>query len=116
MPSFSHGAGPTQWLPLMPRKHFVEAVVLKPILYVISGVTRDANGVALGNCDVMAYETTDGIEPHNRPVSGTKSLADGTYSISVHATPGATFQVDAYKTGATPLAGTTVDTLTAAVG
>ena len=87
----------------------------RPIKYVISGVTRDSSGAALGNCLLEIFEVINGVvtkeEPKGRLVNTGISDASGNYSIEVYASSGVTFSVDAYKAGSPDLAGTTVNTL-----
>lgn len=90
----------------------------QPSRYVISGVTKDSTGAALGGCEVEVYETVSGM------IRGTTvSDAAGNYILHVTgngvvapsdgeaATVSLTFYVVAYKAGAPDVAGTTVNTL-----
>jgi hypothetical protein len=87
----------------------------QPPRYTISGVTKDSAGVALGAVSIEVYEiitgTPTGNEPKGRLVGQTVSDANGNYRVDVYSAVGVTFQVDAYKSGAPDVAGTTVNTL-----
>ena len=110
--------GPAIWAPGAPPDLFPVTTLYKPIRYLLSGITRDSAGTALGNCILEVYETVPGTnvsEPKGRLVNMTTSDANGNYNLEVHSRPGATFRVDAYKAGAPDLAGTTKNTLTATV-
>lgn len=76
--------------------------------FTISGVSRDSGGVALGACTVDLYLTAE-----KTLVATTTSDGSGNYSFTV---PGNSqnFFVRAYKSGAPDVAGTSVNTLTAA--
>lgn len=77
--------------------------------YVVSGITKDSNGVALGNCNVEVYETTDA---QNRIVGAAVSDASGNYSVFVNGPDtDMKFFAVAYKAGAPDVVGTTVNTL-----
>lgn len=73
--------------------------------YAITGITRDANGAALGNCRVELFRTID-----DSPVSQTTSDANGNFVIPASDL----FQhyLVAYKAGGTDVSGTSVNTLT----
>ena len=113
MPSVSSLQGPAIWLPRTPKTFAVETLSLKKIRYLITGVTRNSSGVAIGNVSIEALEaiTANTSEPKGRLVGTTISDANGNYSIEVHADPAVKFQIDAYKAGAPDVAGTTVNTL-----
>lgn len=75
--------------------------------YLITGVTKDAAGAALGNCVVKLFNAaTDALE------QTTTSDASGNYSFIANKTK--TFYCVAYKAGSPDVAGTTVNTLAAA--
>ena len=115
MPSNFTRAGPALWAPRPPADFLVMAPLMKPIRYLITGVTKDSTGTPLGGCAVQVYETLPGImpmEPGGRLVNMGTSDANGNYSLEVHSLPGCRFRVDAYKAGAPDVAGTTVNTLT----
>lgn len=72
--------------------------------WVISGVTRDAGGVALASCAVELFNTaTDAKE------QAAVSDGGGNYSFVVDKTQ--RYYVVAYKAGAPDLSGTTINTL-----
>ena len=113
MPSLSNRQGPAMWLPRVPRFAFDEPPNLKPIRYLLTGVTKDSSGVALGGCTIEVFENIPGAvdsEPKGRLVNMATSDASGNYSVEVHAGKGVTFQCDAYKAGAPDVSGTTVNT------
>lgn len=88
---------------------------LKPISYLITGVTRDSSGAALGSVILYAYESVTPIqnEPKTRLVNMTTSDAtSGAYSMEVHSQPGCQFVLSAYKAGSPDVTGATVNTLT----
>lgn len=70
---------------------------------ILSGVSRDAAGVALGACQVLIFRTED-----KTLVDETISDASGNWSISLM--KGGPFFLVEYKTG-TPVFGTSVNTL-----
>lgn len=74
----------------------------------ISGVTRDSTGAALGNCTVHIYDTGTDTKQ-----ATTVSDGSGNYSVSL-ATNSGFFYVVAYLPGSPDVAGTTVNTVTAA--
>ena len=72
----------------------------------ISGVTRDSSGAALGACVVQLFRT-----PSDALVSEIVSDAQGNYVFN---NPGSgPFYIVAYKHGGTEVAGTTLDTIVA---
>lgn len=73
---------------------------------VITGVTRDSAGVALGNCVVQLFRTLDDQIMF-------ESVSDGSGNYTVHAIGSGPFYIVAYKAGSPDVAGTTVNTLTA---
>lgn len=75
--------------------------------YVITGVTKDSTGAALGGCTVDLYYTATKVLAQT-----TTSDASGNYSFNVDKT--VSFYVVSYKTGAPDVAGTTVNTLAGA--
>ncbi len=75
-------------------------------LFMLTGVTRDAQGVALGGCTVDVFLTSTDQKMYSQVSDPTT----GVYSIIVQAPP-ATFYVVAYLAGAPDVAGTTVNTL-----
>ena len=113
MASFSTPQSPAKWIKGT-QEFNVQSPLLKPIRYLITGITKDSAGVALGNCIINVYETISAIslEPKGRLVNMTTSDSNGNYSVEVHSNPRSTFQVEAYKAGGTDVAGVTVNTLT----
>lgn len=81
----------------------------QPTRYQISGVTKDAQGVALANCVVDIFMTRNDML-----CASATSDADGNYSVGVSGVAGLTFYAVAYKTGSPDVAGVTVNTLVAA--
>jgi hypothetical protein len=73
---------------------------------VLSGVSRDSTGVALGGCQVLVFRTSDKVL-----VAETVSDGSGLWSIPMMEA-GAMFLVQ-YKEGGTPVAGTSLNTLKA---
>lgn len=71
----------------------------------ISGVTRDKDGTALGTCVVSLFRTVDNVF-----MEQLTSDAAGAFAFSAVGV-GETYYVVAYKAGGTDLAGTTVNTL-----
>ena len=76
--------------------------------FVITGITRDSVGAALGNCVVHLFQAGTDIE-----VAETTSDGSGNFSFSIGNNAGF-FYIVAYKAGAPDLSGTTVNTLIAA--
>lgn len=73
--------------------------------WIISGVTKDSAGVALGSCEVHLFDTGTDAE-----VAQMTSDASGNYSFSVRGNSSTSYAV-AYKAGSPDVAGTTVNTL-----
>ena len=71
---------------------------------VITGVTRDSSGVALGDCVVQLFRTSD-------DAIVTETVSDGSGNYAIFAQGTGPFYVVAYKAGAPDVAGTTVNTL-----
>lgn len=108
----------SRWVPGAPPDYVLPQAAMRAIRYLITGITKDSTGAALGGVTVEIYETIPGVtnpEPKGRFVNATLSDANGNYSVEVHGIPGATFQGKATKGGGTPVAGVTVDTLTAVI-
>lgn len=84
----------------------------QPVRYRITGVTKDKDGVALGNCTVEVYEVapgTAGAEPHGQLRGSTVSDASGNYSLDVTTgADGLRFQAKAYRTKAVVNSNTTI--------
>lgn len=103
MPSpFSHpGKGPR------PASNFTRATGSQ-YKFSLSGVTRNQSGVALAGCTVHLFQTsTDTL------IATTTSDGSGNYTFNPPNNSG-TFYVVAYLPGTPDVAGTTVNTLTAA--
>jgi len=101
-------------------------VRVKPQRWIISGVTKDYLGVALGSCVLECHISTqtdatrilqtaaiqDG-EPRGRLVNGvTSHPTTGAYKMEVNSVENNRYNIDAYLTGSPDRAGTTVNTLT----
>lgn len=86
------------WMDLFPLK-------LGNKSFLISGVTKDSTGAALGGCTVKLYTTVDDVERYD-----TVSDASGNFSFSVPSNGWAWYAV-AYKAGSPDVAGTTKNTL-----
>jgi hypothetical protein len=85
---------------------FNDNTISQPSRYVISGVTRDASGNALGSCAVNVFETVSGLLR-----GSTISDASGNYNIEIAGDRGLTFFAAAYLPGSPDIAGVTVNTL-----
>lgn len=70
----------------------------------ITGVTRDASGVALGNCVMQVFRSVDDVL-----VIESASDASGNYDVRVPSLE--QHYIVAYKAGSPDVAGTTVNTL-----
>lgn len=79
------------------------------LVMTISGVSRDATGVALGGCRILVFRTAD-----NTLVGETISDGAGAWSLTNIAPVGALFYVE-YKAGAPDIFGTSPNTNTAIV-
>jgi hypothetical protein len=74
--------------------------------FILSGVTRDAQGNALASCKVRLFMTnTDALSAGVQ----TSDPSTGAYAFAVQ--PLVTYYVVAYKTGSPDVEGTTVNTL-----
>lgn len=78
-------------------------------VFTISGTTKDKNGSALASCVVQVEETGRQTKEGQPIVAFTTSDGSGTYSVTVPMN--VAYQLDAYKTAATPLAGITLNTV-----
>ena len=76
--------------------------------FTISGTTKDSAGAALGSCAVHLYQTGSDIE-----IGETVSDGSGLFSFTLGNNSGY-FYIVAYLPGSPDVAGTTVNTLTAA--
>lgn len=72
---------------------------------IISGVTKDSTGAALGSCTVSLYRTLD-----DQLLERVTSDGGGNYQFSAIGLS-ETYYVVAYKAGSPDVAGTTVNTL-----
>jgi hypothetical protein len=95
--------------PNVKAKFFTPSAPGYVVQYVISGVTKDSSGAALGNCIVSLFQT--GVDSLLQ--RATSDPTTGAYSFSMFDAPGRTFYVEAYKAGAPDVAGATVNTLVA---
>lgn len=86
-------------------RQFTEVIpIFEERNYTISGVTKDSNGAALGNCTVKLFnKATDGVS------QTAVSDASGNYSFIVDKTM--QWYIVAYLAGGPDVAGTTVNTL-----
>ena len=101
--------GPPVFLAGFPGSHPMRHLFLPvqaPVRYVISGITKDSAGVALGNCVVEVFETIS-----RRLHASTISDVTGAYLVDVTGEADVTFFVVAYQAGSPDVAGTTVNTL-----
>jgi hypothetical protein len=76
--------------------------------FTLSGVTKDSTGAPLGNCMVRLFESATNTE-----LGETTSDGSGAFTFSLGQNSGF-FYLVAYKPGSPDVAGTTVNTLTAA--
>lgn len=95
---------------------------LKPVMegssvrFIISGVTRNGSGAALGGCTVSVFRVDELAYPNDPDVfsdpliAQTTSDGSGNYSVEVRG-PGP-YQLTAYLAGAPDVAGVTVNTIT----
>ena len=104
----------------------ITVVRRKPIRWILSGITKDYLGVALGGCTLECFLSVptgratllnptnvvqDG-EPKGRFVNSTISNSvTGAYRLEVNANPKNQYNIDAYLIGSPDRAGTTVNTL-----
>lgn len=77
--------------------------------FTISGVTRDSNGVPLAACSVDLFKT----DAFDTWIAQTTSDGSGNYSFTLGSNSGY-FWLRAYKPGSPDVAGTTLNTITAA--
>lgn len=73
----------------------------------ISGVTKDAAGVALDNCTVQLFRTVDDS-------FRSEVISDGAGNYLLYPDVTGPFYIVAYKVGSPDVSGTTVNTLTGA--
>lgn len=77
-----------------------------PTRYIITGITRDSTGAALGNVTVDLFDTASDT------IRGT-TISDGNGNYLIDAQIDSTYYLVAYRTGAPDVAGTTVNTIIA---
>jgi len=70
----------------------------------LSGVSRDSAGVALGNCTIKIFRTSD-----DQKMAETTSDGSGNWSLTLNLS--GPFYIVAYKVGSPDVAGTSVNTL-----
>jgi hypothetical protein len=75
--------------------------------FLISGITKDATGAPLGNCDVHLFRTSDDLEVG-------QTVSDPTGAFAFYVAPGVQFYCVAYKAGSPDVSGTTLNTVTGA--
>ena len=73
----------------------------------LNGITRDSTGAALGNCAVEIFRTWDDVRIG-------KTTSDGAGNFQFFPTSSGPYYLVAYLPGSPDVAGTTVNTLTAA--
>ena len=76
--------------------------------YLISGVTRNASGNALGGCTVEVFESVSNLFR-----GSTTSDGSGNYAVEISGDMGITFFANAYLSSSPNVAGTTINTLVA---
>ena len=81
----------------------------QPTAYTLSGVTKDARGVALAGVTVKGFETATDLK-----VGTVVSASDGTWSLVVDSGSGKTFYAVEYLAGSPDRAGASVNTLVGA--
>ena len=94
--------------PTVGRPTVVHRLMPPPVIFpLLSGITRDSSGVALGGCEVelMLTATDVKVDKVASDTSGNYSFKSGQY--------GKTYYIVAYKAGSPDVAGTTVNTLVA---
>lgn len=107
MPSFRVGDGKVGVPGYRPGARLPLRTVRGAHNFVISGLTVDSGGAALGSCTVKLFRSGD-----SSFVAQTISDGSGNYSFTMGDNAG-TFYVVAYKPGAPDVEGTTVNTLVA---
>lgn len=95
---------------LVPRtRPFRPSTILEAPLWRLSGITKDAAGVALGACTVHLFRTLDDFEVDVQVSDATT----GFYEF-FGVMPGYNYYVVAYKVGLPDVSGTTLNTLVGA--
>lgn len=89
---------------LRPKAFFIP--FRQPARYIITGVTKDSTGAALGSVTVDLFDTAGDVLR-----STTTSDANGNYLVDAQIDN--TYYLVAYKAGAPDVSGTTVNTLVA---
>lgn len=84
------------------RRMAFPRVVPAPKTFSITGTTRDSAGVALGNCVVHLFRTSDDLE-----MDQVNSDSAGLYTFSSNISPTLPYYAVAYKAGSPDVAGTT---------
>jgi hypothetical protein len=78
--------------------------------WVITGITKDSTGAALGNCRVVAFETGR-IAKDGAPVVG-ETISDGSGNYSIPVPLNTIYHLVGYLPGSPDVAGSTVNKVT----
>lgn len=97
-------------VPVGPRDCLVNAFAQDTSLWKLQGVTRDNVGAAIGNCEVVAFETGQ-LFVGAAPVEG-RTVSDGSGNYTIAVARVTHYEVVAYLAGAPDRAGITLRTLT----
>lgn len=93
-----------------PGQQLMDEFVEASTLWKLQGVTRDNTGAALGNCDVIAFETGR-LAVGATPVEG-HTISDGSGNYTIPVALNTHYEVIAYLAGSPDRAGITLRTLT----
>lgn len=98
--------------------HFMENFVDSTQKFLLSGVTRNSSGVAIGGCRVVVLETGKIVannDPYANPYAG-ETTSDGSGNFSIQVSDQGPYQMIAYLPGSPDIAGITLNSLTPAMG
>jgi hypothetical protein len=75
--------------------------------FILTGITKNGSGVALGNCTVMLFRSSDDVK-----ILTTTSDASGNFTLSLPNDSYKNYYLVCYLAGSPDVAGTSIDTLT----
>jgi hypothetical protein len=94
--------------------HFIDSFTESTQTFLITGITKDKNGAALGNCTVVVMQVDDSTTPVNTVLFRTVSDGTGNFTLSVHQAGGTVrYQISAFLNGSPDVGGMSDNTLQA---
>ena len=99
-------------------QHLMEYYCETSQKFLITGVTRDSAGNALGNCRVVVLQTnkiTNNIDQYANPYIA-ETTSDGSGNFSIQVGKNENYQLISYLSGSPDVAGVTINTITPITG